>query len=148
MTTKMRTILVLGSSSGIGRATAELLLNQGHYVIGGSRYTEQFKVIHPRFKSFAIDLSHLSVLPQQVRLLEHAYPELDAVIFAAGYGQFGSLEEFSYAQIINLMTVNFTGVACLTRALLPRLKRNKRSDLIYIGSEAALKGSESSHDVS
>jgi len=39
------------------------------------------------------------------------------------------------------MTINFTSQAFLTRALLPALKRKARSDLIFIGSEAALKGS-------
>jgi NADP-dependent 3-hydroxy acid dehydrogenase YdfG len=69
------------------------------------------------------------------------FPAIDTVVFAAGFGQFGSIEEFSYAQIETLMAVNFTSQVFLTRALLPQLKRKPRSDLIYIGSEAALKGS-------
>jgi len=56
-------------------------------------------------------------------------------------GQFGSVEEFSYTQIEDLIALNFTSQAFLTRALLPALKRKARSDLIFIGSEAALKGS-------
>jgi len=136
-----RTILVMGASSGIGRATAKHLLHQGHTVIGASRDIKKFKVEHPHFKRIQIDLAQLDALPDIAKALEKSYPELDAVIFAAGYGQFGSLEEFSYAQIERLMTVNFTSVAYLTRALLPKLKRKPHSDLIYIGSEAALKGS-------
>ena len=136
-----RTILVMGASSGIGRATAKQLLHQGHTVIGTSRNIEKFKVEHPRFKTIQIDLSQLESLPTIAKGIEKSYPELDAVVFASGYGQFGSLEEFSYAQINALITVNFTGVAYLTRALLPKLKRKSSSDLIYIGSEAALKGS-------
>ncbi len=136
-----RTILVMGASSGIGRATARLLLEQGHTVIGTSRDTRQFKVEHPRFKTISIDLAQLDTLPKKAKSIEKACPELDAVVFAAGFGQFGSLEEFSYAQIEALMNVNFTGVVYLTRALLPKLKQKASSDLIYIGSEAALKGS-------
>ena len=76
-----------------------------------------------------------------MRALEQRFPELDAVVFCAGRGQFGSVEEFSYAQIEDLMTLNFTSQAFLVRALMPALKRKKHSDLIFIGSEAALKGS-------
>ncbi|MDD1629560.1 MAG: SDR family oxidoreductase, partial [Methylococcaceae bacterium] len=65
----------------------------------------------------------------------------DAVVFSAGIGQFGSVEEFSYPQIEALMTINFTSQVFLTKALLPALKRKANSDLIFIGSEAALKGS-------
>ncbi|MDD1627614.1 MAG: SDR family oxidoreductase, partial [Methylococcaceae bacterium] len=63
------------------------------------------------------------------------------VVFSAGMGQFGSVEEFSYPQIEALMTINFTSQVFLTKALLPALKRKANSDLIFIGSEAALKGS-------
>ena len=136
-----RTILVMGASSGIGRATAKQLLHQEHTVIGASRDIKKFTVEHPRFKTIQIDLSQLDSLPTIAKTIEKNYPKLDAVVFASGYGQFGSLEEFSYAQIDALMTVNFTSIAYLTRALLPKLKRKPSSDLIYIGSEAALKGS-------
>lgn len=75
-----------------------------------------------------------------IKRLETLYPALDAVIFSAGFRQFGSLEQFSFAQIEQLMTVNFTSQVFLTRAVLLGLKRKERSNLIYIGSEAALKG--------
>jgi 3-hydroxy acid dehydrogenase/malonic semialdehyde reductase len=88
-----------------------------------------------------LDLSRLNDIPLKMRELERAFPELDAVVFCAGRGQFGSVEEFSYAQIEGLMTVNFTSQAFLVRALLPALKRKEHGDLIFIGSEAALKGS-------
>jgi NADP-dependent 3-hydroxy acid dehydrogenase YdfG len=39
------------------------------------------------------------------------------------------------------MNLNFTSQVYLTKALLPALKSKANSDLIYIGSEAALKGS-------
>lgn len=136
-----RTILVTGASSGIGRAIARNLLRQGHQVIGISRDCSQFKHSLANFHTVQLDLSQLQELPQKIRELEQRFPALDAVIFCAGAGQFGSLEEFSYAQIQTLMTINFTSQVFLTRAVLPSLKRKTRSDLIYIGSEAALKGS-------
>jgi 3-hydroxy acid dehydrogenase / malonic semialdehyde reductase len=136
-----RTILVTGASSGLGRAIARNLLEQGHDVIGISRDCSQFKVKMALFHPVQFDLSQLKELPQKIRELEQQFLELDGVVFAAGAGQFGSLEEFSYDQIQALMTINFTSPVFLTRALLPFLKRKNRSDLIYIGSEAALKGS-------
>lgn len=113
----------------------------GLQVIGVSRDCSQFTHDHTHFFSVTFDLSDIKQLPSQARALLQAYPQLDGIVFAAGVGQFGSLEEFSYAQIEQLMTVNFTSNALLTRALLPALKRRQNVDLIYIGSEAALKGS-------
>lgn len=136
-----RTVLVTGASSGIGRAIAKQLLHQGHHVIGVSRNIQQFTHALENFSTVQLDLSCLNELPNQLKALAKNFPAIDAVVFAAGFGQFGSIEEFSYAQIENLMAVNFTSQVFLTRALLPQLKRKPRSDLIYIGSEAALKGS-------
>jgi 3-hydroxy acid dehydrogenase / malonic semialdehyde reductase len=136
-----RTVLVTGASSGIGRAIARNLLEQGHDVIGLSRDCNKFKVTRVNFYPVQFDLSLTQELPQKIRELELQFPALDAVVFSAGIGQFGSLEEFSYTQIQALMTTNFTSPVFLTRALLPFLKHKTRSDLIYIGSEAALKGS-------
>ena len=137
----MRTVLVTGASSGIGRAIARRLLDQGHHVIGTSRDCSRFTQVHPNFSCVTMDFNKTDDIPQQARELEKTFPALDTVVFSAGYGQFGSLEEFSFQQIEKLITVNFTAPAFLTRALLPKLKQKNRSHLIYIGSEAALQGS-------
>lgn len=135
-----RTVLVTGASSGIGRAIAQHLLHQEHTVIGVSRDCGKFTWQMENFSSIQMDLSQLEELPQKIRRLQQMFPEIDAVVFSAGLGQFGSLEEFSFQQIEALMTINFTSQVFLTKALLPALKRKANSDLIFIGSEAGLKG--------
>ncbi len=141
MHTIKRTVLVTGASSGIGRAVAKNLLQQGHTVIGVSRDCRKFTRQMEHFSSVQMDLSQLNELPQKIRQLQQTFPEIDAVVFSAGMGQFGSVEEFSYPQIEALMTINFTSQVFLAKALLPALKCKANSDLIFIGSEAALKGS-------
>lgn len=136
-----RTILVTGASSGIGRAVARQLLAEGHQVIGVSRDLRKFGHAQEGFHPLELDLADLAHLPSKIQGLTQRFPALDAIVFCAGIGRFGTLEQFSYAQIETLMAVNFTGHAFLARALLPHLKSKARSDLIFIGSEAALKGS-------
>ncbi len=136
-----RTVLVTGASSGIGRAIARQLLTLGHSVIGASRQPACFTRPHPNFAAVELDLADLFAITPFAKQLQHDFPMLDAVVFAAGYGQFGGLEQFSVKQIEQLLTVNFTAQACLTRALLPKLKQKAHGNLLYIGSEAALKGS-------
>ncbi len=58
----------------------------------------------------------------------------------AGSGRFGSLEEFSFAQIRSLMDINFTSQAFVLRQFLPQLKKRGAGNVIIIGSESALAG--------
>ncbi len=142
MHTLKRTLLVTGASSGIGRAIAKELLNQGHTVIGSSRDCSKFTTKHSNFSSIELDCLQLDLLTAQLKTLEKKCPKLDGVIFSAGYGKFGSIETFSPSQIEQMMAINFTSQALITRCLIPGLKRKKQSNLIFIGSEAALKGSK------
>lgn len=141
MSAVKRTVLITGASSGIGRAIARRLLAESHQVIGVSRDIRNFRRALDGFHAVEMDLADLSGLPPKIGDLTQRFPNLDAVVFCAGIGRFGTLEQFSYQQIETLMAINFTGQAFLARALLPYLKRKNRSDLIFIGSEAALKGS-------
>jgi NADP-dependent 3-hydroxy acid dehydrogenase YdfG len=141
MLTVKRNVLVTGASSGIGRAVAEHLLMHGHTVIGISRDCTKFTRPMPGFSAVQMDLSQLHELPKKLHELQHNFPDINAVVFCAGVGQFGSIEEFSYLHIEALLNLNFTSQVFLTKALLPHLKNKVSSDLIFIGSEAALKGS-------
>lgn len=136
-----RTVLVTGANSGIGQAVAKHLLGQGCTVIGAARHVTESDHDQQRYYPFVIDLADLQKLPDRLKLLESDYPKLDAAILCAGRGQFGSLEEFSFEQIEQLVSLNFTSQAFLARSILPTFKRQNHGDLIFIGSEAALHGS-------
>jgi len=136
-----RTVLVTGASSGIGRAVANTLRQQGHRVIGVSRQTARDCPADENFIPLQMDLADLENLPARLDSVKNDFPELDGLICCAGQGRFGHLEEFSYRQINALLTINLTSQIFLTRALLPLLKQKPRGDIIFIGSEAALKGS-------
>ena len=137
-----RKVLVTGASSGIGRAICETLLESDHQVVGLARDFGKFQCANPRFIAHALDLSDLEALPGRLRDLVAAHPGIDALICSAGQGRFGDLEQFSYAQIRAAIDLNFTSHAFVVRALLPILKQDGRGDLIFIGSEAALRGTQ------
>jgi 3-hydroxy acid dehydrogenase / malonic semialdehyde reductase len=138
MTTSNRTILVTGASRGIGKAISDRLLRESYHVIGISRTLDDSS--HDNFTPVTIDLAQLDDLPEQLTKLRKNHPDIDAIVCNAGYGHFGSLEEFSSQQIRQLIDLNLTSQILLIREFLPHLKTKGRGDIIFMGSEAALSG--------
>ncbi|MFQ5543381.1 MAG: SDR family oxidoreductase [Nitrospiria bacterium] len=136
----MRTVIITGASSGIGLETTKRLLNRGDHVIGIARDCRKASLNSSNFIPVPLDLSDLPALPDTFSKINRNYPEISGIIACAGKGNFGNIEEFSYAQISDLMNLNFTSHCFLVRAFMPHFKQLDRSDIILIGSEAALTG--------
>jgi NADP-dependent 3-hydroxy acid dehydrogenase YdfG len=135
-----RKILVTGASRGIGAAITRLLLQDGHEIIGIGRDFSAWNPVPKGLEVVELDLTVLSTLPHRLGEIARAHPEIDALVMNAGYGRFGSLEEFSYQQIREMVETNLIQHIFVARTFLPRMKKLKGGDLIVIGSEAALSG--------
>ncbi|MDH3282902.1 MAG: SDR family oxidoreductase [Gammaproteobacteria bacterium] len=135
----MSKYLVTGASSGIGQAIAMRLLERGRSVVGVARSFVHSNM--PRgFTPVECDLAQLDALPEILKRLTQDHADLSGLVLCAGTGRFGSLEEFSFAQVRDLIDLNFTSTALVTRAFLPLLKRRRTGDIVFLGSEAALAG--------
>jgi len=134
-----RTVLVTGATSGIGRAVAARLLEEGHRVVGVGRDFSKVSFAGS-FAPVVLDLADLDALPARLRDLADEHPAVDALVLAAGRGLVGGLEQCSYRRLRELIDLNVTSQAFLVRAFVPALKRRRQGDVVFIGSEAALRG--------
>ncbi len=132
-----RHALITGTSSGIGLAIARRLLEQGYEVTGICRRGQTDTLRHENFCAEVIDLDDLGALETRLKTILKTR-EFDCFIHAAGQGQFGSIEQFSVAQIEKSIRVNLVSGMVICRSLLPRLRRRGAGRIVFIGSEAAL----------
>ena len=135
----MKTAVVTGASSGIGKAISTRLLTLGYRVIGISRNVTNKDINHPAFQALQCDLSQ----EQEVLALCENLKKDDIFILVncAGFGRFEPHEEL-HVNIITTMTfVNLTAPMLLTHALLRALKNNA-GYLININSIEALRASK------
>ena len=142
MTTTSRTLLITGTSSGIGRALTERLIKDGHRVIGFARNHEKFCPEESLYVPMTVDMIEPAEIRNGIERVLRDYPKIDGVISNAGAGTMGTLEQFSFAQIRDALDVNLLSHVYLARCVIPYFKREGRGDFIFIGSEASLSGSK------
>ena len=137
---KERKVLVTGSSDGIGRSITLSLLNSGAKVIGLARDHSKFNPETKNYIKYKTDFSNEEILLKTIAKIINEHKDLDCLISNAGFGKFGTLETFSTKEINDFIFTNLTSHMILTNKILPHLKKIRKGNIIFIGSESALKG--------
>ena len=137
---KERKVLVTGSSDGIGRSITLSLLNSGAKVIGLAREHSKFDPETKNYIKYKTDFSNEEILLNTIAKIINEHKDLDCLVSNAGFGKFGTLETFSTKEINDFIFTNLTSHMILTNKILPHLKKIRKGNIIFIGSESALKG--------
>lgn len=125
-------ILITGGANGIGRATAEYLLEDGHEVIILDRDADAIEDTPDGSIAYHGDVYDEDVLETIAE--SHA---IDVLINNAGYQRVASLEDLSMDTIEEHFRTNVFGLIKTTKAFLPSLKQND-GRIINISSVAGL----------
>ncbi|GAA3035455.1 SDR family oxidoreductase [Streptomyces lactacystinicus] len=123
-----RTVLITGTSSGIGLATAVAAARAGWHVIATMRNTAKAGPLLAAAEEagVTVDLRTLDVThPASVEACLAGVDRLDALVNNAGAGHIGTLEQESVDDVRAVMEVNFFGVLHVTKAALPLLRASK-----------------------
>lgn len=115
----METAVVTGSSSGIGKAVASMLLKRGYRVYGISR--SRGDIESENFIHLECDLSRESEIKRLQKLLPR---EIKILINAAGFGRFAPHEEIDIDILMAMGTLNLIAPIALANMLLRSLKKN------------------------
>jgi len=137
---KERKVLVTGSSDGIGRSITLSLLKSGAKVIGLARDHSKFNPETKNYIIYKTDFSNEEILLNTITKIIKDHKDLDCLVSNAGFGKFGTLETFSTKEINDFIFTNLTSHMILTNKILPHLKKIRKGNIIFIGSESALKG--------
>jgi NAD(P)-dependent dehydrogenase (short-subunit alcohol dehydrogenase family) len=132
-TAPRRVVLITGASSGIGRATAELLAARGHHVFGGVRSPSTTRALA------GVELVQLDVRDEAsakacVDEVRRRAGRLDVLINNAGVNLVGAVEETSISQAQTLFDTNVIGVLRMIRAALPDMRRQGAGLIVNVSS--------------
>ena len=138
-----KTVLITGTSTGIGRAAAEMLAVKGYRVFATMRTPQKGDDLAAAAKANGWDLA---VLPLDVRddasvqsALEQA-GDIDVLVNNAGFEVWGPLEEMTVDDIKDQFETNVYGPFRLITAVLPGMRRRGNGVIVNVSSVAGRVG--------
>jgi NAD(P)-dependent dehydrogenase (short-subunit alcohol dehydrogenase family) len=134
----MRSVLVTGASTGIGRATALRLDAAGWKVFAGVRRPADGEALceaaSGHLSSLIVDITDAEQIAAAAAQIEaEAGGRLDGLVNNAGVAVSGPLETLAIEDFRRQIEVNMTGHVAVTQALLPAI-RAARGRIVFISS--------------
>ena len=128
-----RVVLITGASSGIGRATAELIATRGHRVFGGVRAPATARPL-AGVELVPLDVRDEASAKACVDEVRSRAGRIDVLINNAGVNLVGAVEETSISQAQALFDTNVIGVLRMVQAVLPEMRRQGTGLIVNISS--------------
>ncbi len=134
----MKSALITGTSSGIGRAAVRRLADDGWLVFAGVRTKADAKSLAAEpgevvpVELDVTDAAQIEAAVEQVSAITGG--RLDALVNNAGIGVAGPLEALPPDGLRQILDVNVVGQVAVTQALLPLLRRGGAGRILFVGS--------------
>ncbi|TAN58159.1 SDR family oxidoreductase [Patescibacteria group bacterium] len=133
-----KVILITGASSGVGKACANYLLEQGH-IIFGTRRTAVFS--ESQYNSKKVNILPLELRDKKsmidvINTIIKICGRIDVVINNAGVGIGGPVEDTPIEEAKRIMDINFFGGVQLIQEILPIFRKQNYGLIINISSLA------------
>lgn len=128
-----RTVLITGSSTGIGRATAQRFHREGWNVVATLR-TPRGEHRDERWLELRLDVTDGASITAAFDAARARYGSLDAVVNNAGYGLVGTFESMDEAAIRRQFETNVFGLMAVCRQALGGFRPAGRGVLVNVAS--------------
>lgn len=144
---KPKVILVTGTSSGSGAATALQLAKKGHSVFATMRdlskkaeLTSAMAQAKTSMTLLQLDVQDMASVAAAVDAVIKAEGRIDTLINNAGAGYARSTEQAALDDVAWVMDLNFMGVVRTTKAVIPYMRKARSGHIVNISSVGGLVG--------
>ena len=124
------TIIITGTSTGIGFALAEYFGKKGDQVYGLSRKNTESDF----FKTIPTDITDHSQVENAISEILKTEKSIDLLINNAGMGMVGAVEDSTQEEILKLFNLNLVGAVQMMSGVLPKMREQKSGKIINISS--------------
>src|ERR1035438_5197068 len=139
----MATVLITGTSKGIGLSTALTLARAGHTVYaamrnpaGAPKLQEQASAENLPITISTMDVDSDASVESAIAAVYKAAGHIDVLVNNAGVERNGSIEDLPLADFRAVMETNYFGAVRCAKAVLPHLRQRRSGCIINVTSVA------------
>jgi NAD(P)-dependent dehydrogenase (short-subunit alcohol dehydrogenase family) len=129
---------ITGCSTGFGRELAKVILGRGWRAVVTARDPKSVQDLvsgkDDRALALKLDVTDAAQVSEAVKKAEAKFGQVDVLVNNAGYGYLSGAEEGEDEEVRAMFEANFFGLAAMTRAVLPGMRKRRHGHIINISS--------------
>lgn len=137
---KNKVAIISGATTGIGKATRELLHNNGCIVYN----LDIAKHDDDKGNFIKCDVRQRAEIRDAIQQVFSKEKKIDMLFSNAGIHLFATMEETTDDQLDNIVALNILGTFCIVQAVVPYMKMQKKGSIVLMGSDQSFVGKASS----
>jgi len=134
---------ITGCSTGFGRYLAVEALAKGYNVVVAARNTNDVMDIVANYPETSLvvklDVTVADQIKSSVEATIAKFGKIDVLVNNAGIGYFGAIEESEEPQVRQMFEINVFGLAHMTQAVLPHMRKQRSGHILNIASIGGLR---------
>lgn len=130
----MKTVLITGTSTGIGHAAAELFAKSGWTVFAGSRNPDELRFANEKILPTKIEVNEPASVAHCFEEIRGRGVQLDCVINNAGYGLLLPFEDTTLEEAQTMFRCNVFGLMEVCRRAAKHMRDNRSGTIINVSS--------------
>jgi NAD(P)-dependent dehydrogenase (short-subunit alcohol dehydrogenase family) len=134
---------ITGCSTGFGHALAKELLENGYRVAVTARNIDQVKdmvLAYPETSiALTLDVTNHNQIKAAVEATIAHFGQIDVLVNNAGIGYFAAVEESEEEEVRKMFEINVFGLASMTQAVLPQMRKQRSGHILNIASIGGLR---------
>jgi NADP-dependent 3-hydroxy acid dehydrogenase YdfG len=135
-------VLVVGASSGIGRATAVLFAKEGARVMAAARRAERLQSLKqevPSIETAVADASDAAAMERLAAETKRRLGDIDILVYNTGTNiKDRALTRLTAPLWDMMLATNLDGAFYISRAVLPSMRERKSGHIIFVASISGL----------
>ena len=134
---------VVGVGPGNGAAFARRFASAGYAVAllaRGSTFTRELAANLEDARAYECDVTDAAAIERAFQSIREDLGEVEVLIYNAGSGTWGTVEEVSDSDFETAWRINAMGTLLASRQVIPAMKRAGRGSIVIVGATASLRG--------